>query len=134
VDGILFGLFHLLNLLGPSIFYFGGYPGWTLDIYKGFIISTSFQVVYASSLGIAWAFLFVKSGSLWPCILGHWFIDAFGGLVLYPNIYFTWIYFPIITVLGLGVLPAVLNWYIIKTFYKGDPRNPWNNKEDFAPI
>jgi len=90
--------------------------------------------VYAASLGIAFAFLFVKSESLLACILVHWLIDAFGGLVLYSNIFFSWIYFICITLLGIGIVPAILNWYIIKAFYRGEPKNPWGLKTQITQI
>ena len=127
IDGILFGCFHLINLLRPTIDYFRGSFAGDLPRFLEYVRIVGFQVVYASSLGIAWAFMFVKTKSLIPCILGHWLIDAFGGLVLYPNIAQPWIYFTCITLLGIGILPAILDILIIKGFYKGPTTNPWED-------
>jgi len=127
VDGILFGCFHLINLIGPTFDYFGGINEGNLPLFLANVLSVGFQVVYASCLGILWAFMFVKTKSLIPCILGHWLIDAFGGLVLYPNIAQPWVYFTCITLLGIGILPAIIDIFIIKGFYKGPTINPWED-------
>jgi membrane protease YdiL (CAAX protease family) len=132
VDGVLFGCYHLLNILGPTIDYISGVNAGDLYLYIALLRSVGFQVVYATSLGIAWAFLFVKSRSLIPSILGHWLIDGFGGLFLYPNIGLetfssSWIYFICITLLGIGILPAILDILIVKGFYKGPTTNPWGD-------
>ncbi len=137
IDGVLFGLFHLFNLLGPTINYFAGY--WTIDQYITIIRSVGFQVIYAASLGISWAYFAVKSRSLLPCIISHYVIDAFGGLVLTPNIGppdfgVLWIYFICITLLGIGILPAILNMIITKSFYKDPPLNPWEFKTEVKII
>ncbi|TFG21422.1 MAG: CPBP family intramembrane metalloprotease [Promethearchaeota archaeon] len=132
VDGILFGCFHLLNLLGPTIDFISGPNAGDIYLYIALIRSVGFQVIYATSLGIAWAFMFIKSKSLIPSILAHWLIDAFGGLVLIPNIglesfAISWIYFICITLLGIGVLPAILDVLIIKGSYRGPTINPWED-------
>ncbi len=132
VDGILFGCFHLLNLLGPTIDYISGPNAGDIYLYIAFIRSVGFQIIYATCLGIAWAFMFIKTKSLIPSILAHWLIDAFGGLVLYPNIGLetfgsSWIWFICITILGIGILPAIVDMLIIKGFYPGPTINPWQD-------
>ncbi|MBN2154837.1 MAG: CPBP family intramembrane metalloprotease [Candidatus Lokiarchaeota archaeon] len=118
IDGVLFGLYHLLNLLFPTIYYLSGVEGWTRTLYFATVQSVAFQVVYATSLGIAWALLFVKSNSIISCILGHYLIDALGNLVLIPTIAYSWIYFISITILGIGILPAIIDILIINVFYR----------------
>ncbi|MHA1111875.1 MAG: lysostaphin resistance A-like protein [Promethearchaeota archaeon] len=131
VDGVLFGLFHLLNLLSPTVSYIRG--SMSLFYYIAVFRSVGFQVIYAASLGIFWAYFVVKTRSLLPAIISHYAIDAFGGLVLSPlvgHLYgdfgVTWFYFISITLLGIGVLPAILNVLITKGFYKNPPVNPWD--------
>ena len=128
IDGILFGLYHLLNLLGPTINFVTG--EWSLELYIAIIRSVGFQVIYAASLGMAYAYFFVKARSIVPVILSHYMIDAFGGIVFIPNIGLEtfgvqWIYFVCITLLGIGILPAIVNIYITKGFYRDPPINPW---------
>ena len=101
-----------------------------LYLYIATIRSVGFQVIYASALGIAYAYFCVKSRSIIPCILSHYLIDAFGGVFLTPNLGIesfgiSWVYFICITVLGVGIVPAIVNIYITKGFYRDPPKNPW---------
>jgi membrane protease YdiL (CAAX protease family) len=125
IDGIVFGLFHLINLISPIIGYFRGTNAGDLQYLLNSVLSTSFQVIYAGSMGIVWALIFVKSKSILPCILGHWLIDAFGGLFLSPNIGVLWIYLICTTLFGVGILPAILDIKFINIIYKTPP---WNEK------
>ncbi|MFW9880495.1 MAG: lysostaphin resistance A-like protein, partial [Candidatus Thorarchaeota archaeon] len=95
-NGVLFGLFHYTNMLG--------YP----DLYL-----VSMQVIYASCLGIAFGYMYVKTKSLIPCIVAHYLIDAVGQLFLrglFSNIASLTIYF----IFGIGILPMILIIYLTK--------------------
>jgi len=90
LNGVLFGLFHYINLLG--------YP----DLYL-----VSMQVIYASCLGIAFAYMYVKTKSLLPCMVAHYLIDAIGQIFLrglFSNIGSLTIYF----IFGIGLVPMIL--------------------------
>lgn len=60
----LFALIHLLNVLNPDI-----HPFWVLS-----------QSTWAFGLGIMYAYLFMKMGSILPLILLHYLINAFVGV------------------------------------------------------
>ncbi|MFX0082126.1 MAG: CPBP family intramembrane glutamic endopeptidase [Candidatus Hodarchaeota archaeon] len=90
INGILFGLFHYINLLGNP------------DLYL-----ISMQVIYASCLGIAFGYMYVKTKSLIPCMVTHYLIDAVGQLFLrglFSNIGSLTIYF----IFGIGIVPMIL--------------------------
>jgi len=59
IDGLLFGLFHIFNLiLGQDL------------------SSVLLQLLYAIPVGIAFAYMAVKSNSIIPCIITHYFVDV----------------------------------------------------------
>jgi len=58
IDGLLFGFFHIFNLiLGRDL------------------SSVLFELLYAIPVGIAFAYMAVKSNSIIPCIITHYFVD-----------------------------------------------------------
>lgn len=57
ISAITFGIGHILNLVSQ--------PG----------IDTLMQVIYAISFGFMFVFLFIKTKSLWPCIILHSIVD-----------------------------------------------------------
>ena len=59
VSSILFGICHLMNVLG------GASP-----------VETSLQICFAFTYGIVFALIFIISKSIWPCILLHAFHDS----------------------------------------------------------
>ena len=59
VSAVLFGLCHLMNVLGGA--------GLT---------ETILQIFFALAYGVAFALIFIVSKSIWPCILLHAFHDA----------------------------------------------------------
>ncbi len=59
VGSLSFGMGHIVNLLG-------GAP----------VVDTLFQIVYATALGYLFIVIFMKSGSIVPCIIAHMFINA----------------------------------------------------------
>ncbi|MBA7535398.1 hypothetical protein ES705_27651 [subsurface metagenome] len=99
LNGVLFGLFHYINLLG--------YP----DLYY-----VSMQVIYASCLGIALSYMYVKTRSLLLCIVLHYLIDSVGQIFLgglFSNIVNLTIYF----VFGIGIVPMILIIILTKLVY-----------------
>jgi len=95
LNGVLFGLFHLINLLfGADLF------------------STILQVIYTSCIGIALAYIYVKTKNLLPCILGHYFINTFGQIFFmgdFPNIINNSLYI----IFGMGIFPMIVAIFII---------------------
>ena len=60
LSSIVFGLIHLGNLLS------GGDP-------KSVVI----QAIYAIGVGMLFGAVYLRTGNLWPTILGHWSVDVF---------------------------------------------------------
>ncbi|MFX1594261.1 MAG: CPBP family intramembrane glutamic endopeptidase, partial [Promethearchaeota archaeon] len=90
LNGVFFGLFHLGNLL------------YGVDLYN-----TIMQVIYASCIGITLAYIYVKTKSLLPCILGHYFFNTLGQIFFmgnFPNIINNSIYI----IFGLGIFPMII--------------------------
>ncbi|MBQ7612019.1 MAG: CPBP family intramembrane metalloprotease [Spirochaetaceae bacterium] len=59
VSSVTFGIGHILNLFTGQA-----------------LVGTLFQVVFAIAVGFVFMLAFYKSGSLWPSILAHSFIDV----------------------------------------------------------
>ncbi|MFX1402347.1 MAG: type II CAAX prenyl endopeptidase Rce1 family protein [Promethearchaeota archaeon] len=95
LNGILFGLMHFVNLL-------------TI----GNLFSVLNQVFYATCLGIAFAYIYIKTESLLPSMLLHYFINVFvQGLVFNTTnaaILTSYLAF------GLGLIPMVLILALVK--------------------
>jgi membrane protease YdiL (CAAX protease family) len=97
---VLFGLFHLINLLSLQ-------P----------IIPTIIQVLYATILGILFGYLFIKTRSLIPSIILHYLIDSAGQLFM--NAYFSDMgSFFLFAFLGIGVFPAVFGILFVHSMMK----------------
>jgi len=82
------------------------------------IVPVLFQVLFASALGIFFAYMCVKTNSLLPGIICHYLIDAFVIMFLpgtVPNFY---IFLTTHALIGIGVLPAILNSLLIWGVYK----------------
>ncbi len=106
IDGLVFGFFHLVNMLILGVY--------TLET----IVPVLFQVLFASALGIFFAYMCVKTNSLLPGIICHYLIDAFVIMFLpgtTPNFY---IFLTTHALIGIGVLPAILNSLLIWGVYK----------------
>jgi membrane protease YdiL (CAAX protease family) len=99
INGILFGLFHYINLLGNP------------DLY-----SISMQVIYASCLGIAFAYIYVKTKSLLPCIIAHYLIDSVGQIFL-RSIFTNYVNLTLYYVFGIGIVPMVLIIILTKLLF-----------------
>ena len=97
LNGVLFGLFHFVNLLFGQNLYI-----------------TSMQVIYASCLGIAFSYMYIKTQSLLPSILAHYLINSVGLLfssVIFSNI----INFTIYSIVGVGIIPMILTIILVKS-------------------
>jgi len=93
LNGLLFGLFHLTNLvLGADLF---------LNL---------MQIIYASCLGFAFAYIYIKTKSLLPTIISHYILDAVGQLFILPVVLSisTYLNLGLFLVLGIGVVPMIL--------------------------
>ena len=60
LSSIVFGLIHLTNILA------GGDP-----------MSVVIQSIYAIGVGMLFGAVYLRTGNLWPTILGHWSVDFF---------------------------------------------------------
>ncbi|MBN1329768.1 MAG: CPBP family intramembrane metalloprotease [Candidatus Heimdallarchaeota archaeon] len=111
VNGLLFGLFHAVNLLFMLLnaIFFGVEP----DLVA--IYGTLFQIVYTMFFGFFLAYLFIKANSLIPCIIAHYLVDALSTLVAPDSNVNLWLFWVFATVIGFGVLPAILNILIVRT-------------------
>ncbi|MCE7747190.1 MAG: CPBP family intramembrane metalloprotease [Candidatus Heimdallarchaeota archaeon] len=106
INGLVFGFFHLVNMLILGVY--------NLET----IVPVLFQVLFASALGIFFAYMCVKTNSLLPGIICHYLIDAFVIMFLpetVPNFY---IFLTTHALIGIGVLPAILNSLLIWGVYK----------------
>ncbi len=90
VGSLTFGIGHIVNLLNGAA-----------------LVPTLLQVAYATAIGYLFIVIFLKSGSLWPCILTHSAINALsvfatehsdmakyiicGVLIVLPLLYALWL-------------------------------------------
>lgn len=61
---VIFGLFHLINLI----------------MARGTVLEVMTQIVYCTFFGVFFAACFLRFGSLWPCIITHALFDIMGTL------------------------------------------------------
>ena len=59
ISSLTFGVGHIVNLLNGAE-----------------LVSTLLQILYAVAIGFAFTYLFLVSGSLWPCVLCHGAING----------------------------------------------------------
>ncbi|TKJ20090.1 MAG: hypothetical protein CEE43_13660 [Promethearchaeota archaeon Loki_b32] len=100
LNGLLFGLFHLLNLLSGQGYYI-----------------TYMQVIFASCLGFAFSYMYIKTKSLLPCMITHYLIDSVGQIFL--TVGFTnYINASLFLIFGIGVVPMILTMILVKLVVK----------------
>ena len=97
LDGVAFGLMHIINaLLGANL------------------LISIVQTIYAMIMGFFFAYLYLKTKSLLPCILAHYIIDSIG-MILYvdnTNMVFMWV-----NMVGIMVtIPTVINILLVKKY------------------
>jgi len=110
VNGVLFGLFHAVNLLFMllnAIFF-------EVEPDRVAMVGTLFQIVYTMFFGFFLAYLFIKANSLIPCIIAHYLVDALSTLVATDQNVNLWLFWIFATVIGFGMLPAKLNILIVR--------------------
>jgi membrane protease YdiL (CAAX protease family) len=100
VVSLIFGLFHLFNLLSGSS-----------------LVLTWLQVIYASLFGFLFGYLFIKTKSLIPSIILHYLINSVGQLFTYVT-FDSIINLVLFTVLGVGLIPTVLGVLLVKLVVK----------------
>jgi membrane protease YdiL (CAAX protease family) len=128
INSIMFGLFHLINLVNMR---FSPNP----DVVA---INVIFQVVYTTAAGFMFAYLYVKTESLIPSILSHYLLDAFGpflqAIVFTGTISLTDVVIVRTsqTILGIGIIPSIINVLIIFLVYKLWKKKPFFEEEDMV--
>jgi len=68
ISALTFGIGHIVNLLNGAE-----------------LVPTVLQIVYAVAIGFVFVALFVRSGSIVPCILTHGVLNALGAFALEPD-------------------------------------------------
>ncbi|MFX1379085.1 MAG: CPBP family intramembrane glutamic endopeptidase [Promethearchaeota archaeon] len=112
ISSVIFGFAHAFNLITYSLI--GIDPIIAL-------ISVSFQVIYATFLGYAFGYIFIKTKSLLPCIILHYLIDSVGQLffnTLISDIFLRGIFL----ICFLGLFPAILISLLVKFVVKPEYR------------
>ena len=77
-----------------------------------------FQVLFASALGMFFAYMYVKTNSLLPVIICHYLIDAVITMFIPEAVPNSYIFLTIHARIGMGVLPAILNSLLVWGDYK----------------
>ena len=73
---------------------------------------TILQAFYASTLGLVFGYMLIKTNSLLPGIIAHYLIDSVGQLFL--NIVFTDLAsYTFFAILGIGICPLILSFIFI---------------------
>jgi len=110
ISSIVFGLAHSNNLL--SFFLSGVF---TIDV----ILQVTAQVIYATLLGFAFAYMYIKTNSIFPGIILHYLIDSVGQLFL--TVYFyNYISAGIFLIVFIGVIPSILIILLVKLVINDD--------------
>jgi len=111
-NGILFGAFHSVGLVSGllSAILFG------VEFNNEDFIPILFQIVYTTFVGIFIAYMFVKTKMLLPCIIFHYTVDALYYLVFYNSEMLNWAYFCLVTFVGFGLLPMIINTLVVRGF------------------
>ncbi len=103
IDGILFGSAHLVN-------FFRGAD----------LISTLVQMVFATTIGFAFAYMYIKTECLIPGIIAHYLIDAVNPLFL--NYFITdmllMLLLLILTIIFIVILAPLLAIFFVKLVMK----------------
>ena len=60
LSSVVFGLVHLMNILAG-----------------GDTMAVIIQAIYATGVGMLFGAVYLRTGNLWPTILGHWSVDFF---------------------------------------------------------
>lgn len=100
IVSVLFGLFHLVNLLVGR-----------------YLVLTILQVIYAALLGLLFGYMFIKTKSLIPSIIAHYLIDSVGQLFLFVS-FENMGQLILFLVIGIGIIPTVFGMLLVKLVVK----------------
>lgn len=90
ISSVTFGFGHIVNLLGGAE-----------------LIPTLIQLVYATALGFCFTAVFVRTGSLWPCVICH---GAINSLSIFRAVSGT----SYVTSIVLMVVSAGYGWWLMR--------------------
>ena len=113
ISSIIFGFAHTFNVISYIIM--GVDP---LSI----LFSVGTQVIYATLLGFAFGYMYIKTKSLLPSIILHFLIDSVGQILFYTfidDIFLAGIFL----ICFLGLIPAILIILLVKVVVKPKPSN-----------
>ncbi len=112
ISSVMFGFAHAFNLITYTLI--GVDP-------LSALISVSFQVIYATLLGFAFGYLYIKTNSLLPSIILHYLIDSAGQIFF--NTFISDIFLAgIFLICFLGLIPAILIILFVKLVVKTEYR------------
>ncbi len=111
-NGILFGWFHSVNLLIAFL----NLVLFEVDLKLYPAMQICFQIFWTTFLGIFLAYMFNKTKMLLPCIIYHYLIDGFSTLVIYNSDPVSWAYLAFMLVVGIGLLPMLINIPLVRSF------------------
>ena len=97
VSSVTFGFGHIINL------FIGGFDN---------VLSNICQVCYATAVGFLFVIIFIKSKSLWPCILTHSLVNA-TSLFIDEKIYYGWV--EVVVSIIIIFIAIAYSLFIIKT-------------------
>ena len=86
------------------------------------LFSVGCQVIYATLLGFAFGYMYIKTKSLLPSIILHFLIDSVGQILFYTfidDIFLAGIFL----ICFLGLIPAILIILLVKVAVKPKLRN-----------
>jgi membrane protease YdiL (CAAX protease family) len=110
ISSVTFGFAHAFNFITYTVI--GIDPLIAL-------ISVSFQVIYATLMGFALGYLYIKTRSLLPSIILHYLIDSAGQIFLNTSISNIFLE-AIFLIFFLGLFPAILIMLLVKLVVKTD--------------
>ncbi len=119
ISSAIFGFAHTFNIISYILI--------GLDPLSA-LISVSFQVIYATFLGLAFGYLYIKTKTLLPSIILHFLINSVGQIFF--NTYITDVFLAgIFLICFLGLIPAIFIILFVKVVIKQKLRN-----QDFLEI
>jgi membrane protease YdiL (CAAX protease family) len=90
ISAVTFGLFHFINII------FG--QDW---------VYTIFQVIFATSLGFLFAYIYIKTNNLLPSMIIHYLVNSLGQLFV-NAIFYEELSAALFLLFGIGFVPATL--------------------------
>ena len=98
VSSVTFGIGHIVNLFNGS----------EVDLFSNLL-----QVVYAIAAGFLFTIIFMRTKSLWPCIITHSVLNA---LSIFSNESAMTPAKELIGAIALMIIPMVYSWYILRNW------------------